>query len=150
MLTRYVINKFSYKISIPSFTSLYWITPVWLSQVVVTLPRLQQTTLPRPTPITAQPVATEPSTLSSGHRENKTQGTTKFSPTVGEMTVAHHDPIHHKDEVSKLSSSVNFICCLPIPLLCQGKIFLTLMLDLIGDTFRNHLTGLLGWRKKLK
>ena len=27
---------------------------------------------------------------------------------------------------------------------------LTLMLDLIGDTFRNHLTGLLGWRKKLK
>ena len=30
------------------------------------------------------------------------------------------------------------------------KIHLTLMLDLIGDTFRNHLTGLLGWRKKLK
>ena len=60
-------------------------------------------------------------TWGSCHRENHTQGTTEFSPILGEMTVPHHDPVHHKGEVSKLSSSVNLICCIPIPLLCQGK-----------------------------
>ena len=65
------------------------------------------------------------------------------------MTTAHHDSAHHTDEVSKLSPPVNFICCLPVPLLCKGKKTKPKD-DAIYSYFQKSFEWLIGLEEELK